>query len=119
MPYEKHTWQTGETITAEKLNNLENGVESNILIIDCIDDPDGWYLNKTYKQISNHIRNGGLAIFKFNSSNSVVYTLVVKSCGEDSDSSMYFILIGALTNTEQDLVFSTNNEDDYPFCRAG
>ena len=24
MSYEKHTWQTGETITAEKLNNLEN-----------------------------------------------------------------------------------------------
>ncbi len=26
MSYEKHTWQTGETITAEKLNNLENGL---------------------------------------------------------------------------------------------
>lgn len=24
MNYEKHTWETGETITAEKLNNLEN-----------------------------------------------------------------------------------------------
>lgn len=29
MSYEKHTWQTGETITAEKLNNLEDGVASN------------------------------------------------------------------------------------------
>ncbi len=28
MSYEKHTWETGETITAEKLNNLENGVAS-------------------------------------------------------------------------------------------
>lgn len=28
MPYEKHTWQTGETITAEKLNNIEDGVEN-------------------------------------------------------------------------------------------
>lgn len=27
MAYEKHTWQTGETITAEKLNNLEEGIE--------------------------------------------------------------------------------------------
>lgn len=25
MAYEKHTWQTGEVITAEKLNNLEDG----------------------------------------------------------------------------------------------
>lgn len=29
MSYEKHTWQTGETITAEKLNNLEDGIASN------------------------------------------------------------------------------------------
>ena len=28
MAYEKHTWETGETITAEKLNNLEDGVAS-------------------------------------------------------------------------------------------
>ena len=28
MSYEKHTWETGETITAEKLNNLEDGVAS-------------------------------------------------------------------------------------------
>ena len=27
MAYEKHTWETGETITAEKLNNLEDGVQ--------------------------------------------------------------------------------------------
>ena len=26
MAYEKHTWETGEVITAEKLNNLENGI---------------------------------------------------------------------------------------------
>ena len=25
MAYEKHTWETGEVITAEKLNNLEDG----------------------------------------------------------------------------------------------
>lgn len=28
MSYEKHTWETGETITAEKMNNLEDGVAS-------------------------------------------------------------------------------------------
>ena len=27
MSYEKTTWETGDTITAEKLNNLEGGVE--------------------------------------------------------------------------------------------
>lgn len=37
MAYEKHTWETGETITAEKLNNIEDGVyeaQNNVLIVD-------------------------------------------------------------------------------------
>lgn len=29
MAYNKHTWQTGETITATKLNNIENGIATN------------------------------------------------------------------------------------------
>lgn len=29
MSYNKYTWQIGETITAEKLNNIENGIEEN------------------------------------------------------------------------------------------
>ena len=34
MAYEKHTWETGETITAEKLNNLEDGIgDSSIFIV--------------------------------------------------------------------------------------
>jgi len=28
MAYEKHTWVTGETIDQEKLNNIEDGIES-------------------------------------------------------------------------------------------
>lgn len=30
MPYEKQTWTTGDTITAEKLNHIEDGIENNI-----------------------------------------------------------------------------------------
>lgn len=28
MAYEKQTWECGETITAEKLNHIEDGIES-------------------------------------------------------------------------------------------
>lgn len=35
MAYEKHTWTSGEVITAEKLNNMEDGISSNsVLLID-------------------------------------------------------------------------------------
>lgn len=30
MSYEKHTWETGEVITAEKLNNMEQGIENTL-----------------------------------------------------------------------------------------
>ena len=37
MSYTKHTWETGETITADKLNNIENSVskisENTIMVI--------------------------------------------------------------------------------------
>ena len=28
MAYEKQTWQNGDTITAEKLNHMEDGIEN-------------------------------------------------------------------------------------------
>ena len=27
MAYERHEWQCGETVTADKMNNLEDGIE--------------------------------------------------------------------------------------------
>lgn len=33
MAYQKHDWNTGEVITANKLNNIENGIENNDNII--------------------------------------------------------------------------------------
>ena len=33
MSYEKQTWTNGETITAEKLNHIEDGVEKSIKLI--------------------------------------------------------------------------------------
>lgn len=43
MAYNKTTWQNGDTITAEKLNNMENGIDSQpfiMLVGHYIDDPD-------------------------------------------------------------------------------
>lgn len=31
MAYEKTTWQTGDIITAEKMNNIENGIVNNFI----------------------------------------------------------------------------------------
>ena len=67
MSYEKHTWETGETITAEKLNNLENGVENaNILIV----TDNSFILSHTWNEIYQAMSLGIPVYFKAGS-NSV------------------------------------------------
>jgi len=34
MSYSKHTWENGETITAEKLNNIEQGIASKYYVVE-------------------------------------------------------------------------------------
>ena len=38
MAYEKNTWVTGDTITAEKLNHMENGIASSLELHSVFDD---------------------------------------------------------------------------------
>lgn len=66
MSYTKHTWTTDEYITADKLNNIENGIEesaNNRLVINMEQVSDSVFvLDKNYNEISTAIENG---IFPF------------------------------------------------------
>lgn len=81
MSYEKTTWKKGDVITAEKLNNIENGIEANETAIGQIDTSGGGVgsyvnvlgvhavysnggstitLDKTWQEINAAIRSGGI-----------------------------------------------------------
>ena len=70
MSYEKHTWETGETITAEKLNNLEDGVSGNnsdlfmLVNAETVDNNTLTAIDKTFDEIANFIINGGIAMMR-------------------------------------------------------
>ena len=71
MSYEKHTWETGETITAEKMNNLEDGVasfSSGIMIINAIAAKNGSsYIvtaDKTYEDVMAAYNEGKMIIVR-------------------------------------------------------
>lgn len=55
MSYEKQTWATGDVITAEKLNHMEDGIagdEANKFIVNITDNGDSTYSSdKTAKEI--------------------------------------------------------------------
>ncbi len=67
MSYEKHTWETGEVITAEKLNYMENGIENanqiEFFIVHFTDgDNNTKVSDKTAEEIGVAIANGKIPL---------------------------------------------------------
>ena len=66
MAYEKQTWVTGEVITAEKLNHMEDGISgsggSNALI--CEYDYNLEHTDKTFGEIKDALLSGKTALLK-------------------------------------------------------
>ena len=66
MSYNKTTWTNGDIITAEKLNNIEDGIASGgsggVLVVSTVYDDDSGktYLNKTFEEVKNFMLSGGM-----------------------------------------------------------
>lgn len=70
MSYNKTTWATGDIVTAEKLNNIENGITNNNIytasIISNVDESTGEEtvtLDKTWQEIFDATQSGRLVRF--------------------------------------------------------
>lgn len=64
MAYTPTQWSTGDTITAAKLNKIEDGIANSgdgVIITD-----NGSALNKTFAEIYNLINSGTLCFIKYN-----------------------------------------------------
>lgn len=73
MSYEKQNWQTGEIITADKLNHMEDGIASSVIIINAVaqidDENVGGYsvtvdTTMSYNDIVNALKNGAFVIVR-------------------------------------------------------
>lgn len=69
MAYEKKTWECGETITAEALNHMEDGIEeasqggAEPLLVNAVYSGEGRYdLNKTFGEIRVAFNSGRVVI---------------------------------------------------------
>lgn len=74
MSYTPHTWQAGETVTAEKLNVLEQGVADAggggtllVTVTEQADTPSSGYttvtMNKTWQELRDAIVSGVTPVF--------------------------------------------------------
>lgn len=70
MAYEPTTWQTGDVVTAEKLNKLENGVvgsssSENLIATLTYNEADDYFaLDKSWRDIKNALDAGGIVVAK-------------------------------------------------------
>ena len=85
MSYTPTEWKTGDIVTADKLNKLENGVASagggGSLV--CEYDPDNNYaLNYTYQQIADAAASGKIVVIAYPEESFANYAYLV-SAGVD------------------------------------
>lgn len=113
MAYNKTTWETGDVITAEKLNNIENGIAGikGVLPITTSEDGDTQTLSATWQQISDAI--GSLTpVFVFVPEVGVM-PYVVASAAYDAGSDKYTANLFDL-QLGQLYTYSCSSADDYP-----
>ena len=107
--YQKTNWQSGDTITAAKLNNIENGIAGGgVLVVH--EDMDGM-LDKTWQQIYD----APLAIIELltDEPDHQERTLVVLTRAGYNDNSHYcnFLDLNALSDR---YIYSCASATDYP-----
>lgn len=119
MSYERQTWSTGETITANKLNHMEDGIagggSGGVLVVHKVYDEttDEVTLDKTYSEI----RNAPFVVCK-NSPEDIdpetqeLYPLILSGTGVEDGK--YFVTF------QDDLYrYYADTENDYPVASLG
>lgn len=123
MTYTPTEWKNGDTITAEKLNKLEDGVNSansnsNTLLVTFTGSDYDWIGDKTYGEILNAFESGKAVICKkeYEGIEDAEYTPIIYLSYNPSDNTI-------LTITTQGMdiksLGSNGSLDDYPTLYIG
>lgn len=115
-PYEKTTWQSGDIVTAEKLNNIEGGIEdlaNRIVFLNFVNDSkvvDGSF-TEGYVDISAQelydIIDGGNAVFVIRKLDSNIFVMLIGSAYKSPDSTNFGFYCSSST-------FESDSAEGYP-----
>ena len=113
MAYTPTQWETGDTITAEKLNKIESGIEGatndgGVLLINVVHDEDTGIttLDKTWKEIHDAFIQGLSCITYLEDGGGTWYNSIINVV---YDGSNYSVTEGVIN-----LEYTTDNENGYP-----
>lgn len=86
MAYTKTTWQTGDVVTSEKLNKIENGITNSEQILWVpvhIDESTGApHMDMTSSEVLDAVQNGKLPLMKI-WPNNVLHVLMLAGLDEE------------------------------------
>jgi len=100
MAYEKQNWNNGEVITANKLNHMEDGIATGVLVVGL--QEDGSTLDKTWQEIYDAMLTNGAVIITEDGGTRVA---TITQCR--SANSKYVVLTGSDA-------YIVNTTDGYP-----
>lgn len=117
MSYTYTEWNTGDVITAEKLNNIEQGIVSHdVFVVTSTNDDSlsAFVLDKTYDEILQAFTSGKNVIVKLihgDNNENVTYCTVLWI--HDDIGSLYLLTIDP-RQSGHFMLYSANSLDDYP-----
>lgn len=110
MAYTPTVWETGDVITAQKLNKMENGIAgiNGVLSITVSDSGDDSILSATWQEINDAIENH-TPVFVFVDGNTTMPQMVYATTSDDGyEAILYDISVQTL------MVYSCESADDFP-----
>lgn len=117
MAYVKTTWETGDVITAEKLNNMESGIEtadgqSFILHVEYDETETYLVLDKTWTEIATALGSGKRVVLA-NAGDAYVQQIAIMAIHEVNNYNVYFIAAGD-QGAPSLVQYTTDSVDGYP-----
>lgn len=113
MSYEPTEWKTGDVVTAEKLNKLEEAVgnaDNSPLIVSGTTSDNVETLDKTWKEIYDAYVSGRVVLYKEEAENYIhVCSLEDVSMNSQSEPASYEVSFNG-----EGLTYSTDSENGYP-----
>lgn len=111
MSYTPTTWAAGDTVTAAKLNKLEQGVASSGGGLVVHSDENGT-LDKTWKQISDAVENGAIPYMISGDDEAKYVTILSQVLAYDDGGVMHYVANFGYN-------YQTDSENGYPSASGG
>ena len=114
MAYTKNTWNTGDVVTSEKLNHIEDGITNSesVLVVGGVSVDEGSItgtLDKTWQEIHDALESN-ICIVTISDGDSNFQTRITAARALDAEYDVVFSDIGDTVS------FSSASKDGYPSC---